>query len=250
VPTPVSGPGDLTGTVALVTGAARGIGAATAATLARAGADVVALDVTDCTATCSAVTGHGRRAEQVLVDLADRAALRRELTALTGRLPVGVVVNNAGILSTTGIGAITDAEWDRVVEVNLTACMVVTRAVWPGLVERGGGALVYVGSRAARTGGNNAGPAYVATKGALHALAVSVAREGAPHAIRANAVMPGPVATELTRLPSYADAAAATPVGRMGDPADIAEAVLYLASPASAFVTGTVLNVSGGLLMG
>lgn len=236
--------------VAVVTGAARGIGAAIAARLARDGADVALLDVDECSAAADAVRAEGRTAWALQVDLADRSDVRRVLGGFVGGTPVDVLVNNAGVVSTAQIGALTDEEWDRVLAINLTAALVTTQVVWPGMAQRGDGRLVYVGSRAARTGGNNAGAAYVASKGGIHALTVAVAKEGAALGIRANAVMPGPIKTDMTRLPSYSDEAAATPLRRMGSPEDIAAAVSYLASDDSAFVTGTVLNVSGGLLMG
>lgn len=236
--------------VAVVTGGARGIGAAISRRLAAAGATVSVLDVIPPDEVCHEITAAGGDAHGIQVDLADRGAVRTTFDELVRRRPVDVLVNNAGVVSTAPFAALTDDEWDRVVEINLTAAMVTTRAVWPGMVSAGGGRLVYVGSRAARTGGNNAGPAYVASKGAIHALTIAAAKEGAPHGIRANAVMPGPVRTDLTDLPSYADESAATPMGRMGTPDDIAEAALYLASPSSDFVTGTALNISGGLLMG
>ncbi len=236
--------------VAVVTGAARGIGAAIATRLAGDGAHVAVLDVADCGATVEAVREQGREAWALQVDLSDRAAVREVLGGFAEEHAVDILVNNAGLLSTSPIAAVSDEEWDRVLAVNLTAALVTTQVVWPGMAERGDGRLVYIGSRAARTGGNNAGPAYVASKGGIHALVISAAREGAAFGIRANGVMPGPIRTEMTRLPSYDDESAATPLGRMGRPEDIAAAVSYLASDDAAFVTGTVLNVSGGLLMG
>ena len=248
--TQVSAPPDLSGQIALVTGAARGIGAACATALAHTGADIVLVDIAPCDASRAAVESAGRQAIEVLVDLADRDALRREIARVSddlGRLDV--LVNNAGIVSTTKLAELSDEEWDRVLAVNLTAGLVATQAAWDSLILHQG-RVVFIGSRAARTGGNNAGAAYVASKGAVHALVVSVANEGAPHGVRANAVMPGPVETTMTRFPSYQDKSAATPLGRLGAPEDIAQAVVYLASQASSFVTGTVLNVTGGLLPG
>lgn len=244
-----SGTEGLQSQVAVVTGGAGGIGAAICRRLAAAGAAVSVLDVIAPDEVCEEIESAGGTARGIQVDLADRAAVKATFAEVVqGR--VDILVNNAGVVSTTPFAELDDEEWDRVVEINLTAAMVTTRAVWPAMVRAGGGRLVYVGSRAARTGGNNAGPAYVATKGGIHALTIAAAKEGAAHGIRANAVMPGPVRTQLTRLPSYADESAATPIGRMGTPEDIADAVLYLASPSSDFVTGTALNISGGLLMG
>ena len=240
----------ISSTAAVVTGAARGIGAAIAQRLAVDGYDVGLLDVADCSDTAAVVRGAGRDAWTLQVDLTDRQAIREVLGVFVANHPVGVLVNNAGVISTTPIADVADEEWDRVLAINLTAAVVSTQVVWPGMATRADGRLVYIGSRASRTGGNNAGPAYVASKGGIQALAIAAANEGAAVGIRANAVMPGPVATDMTKLASYTNEATATPLGRMGRPADIAAAVSYLASDDSAFVTGTLLNVSGGLLMG
>lgn len=248
---PVSGPAHLHDRVAVVTGAAGGLGCAIARRLAEAGADVALLDRADLDTVVRAVEDAGRKAWAVPVDLADRGSTRAavaDVLQTAGR--VDILVNNAGLVSTEPISTTTDEEWDRVLAVNLTAAFVTTQAVWDSMLSSGGGKLVYIGSRAARVGGNNAGPAYVASKGGLQALVVSAAKEGAPHGILSNGVMPGPIRTPMTELASYADERTVTPLGRMGRPVDIAEAVLYLASPASNFVTGTVLNVSGGLLYG
>lgn len=245
-----AGPADLHGQLAIVTGAARGIGAAIAVALARVGAHLVLADLQPCAGTVERIQAAGGTASTVTLDLADRAAVRSAVGQVVdehGR--IDVLVNNAGIVSTSRLPDLTESEWDRVLAVNLTAALVTTQAAWATLV-RHQGRVVYVTSRAARTGGNNAGPAYVASKGALQALTISAANEGAPHGVRVNAVMPGPIATDMTALPSYADPSKATPLGRMGTPEDIAEAVVFLASSASAFVTGTVLNVTGGLLPG
>lgn len=233
-----------------MTGSARGIGAAIAVALARVGAHLVLADLQPCAGTVQRVEEVGGTASTVAVDLADRAAVRSAIGQVADeRGRIDVLVNNAGVVSTARLPDLTDGEWDHVLAVNLTAALVATQAAWPALL-RHQGRVVYVTSRAARTGGNNAGPAYVASKGALEALTISAANEGAPHGVRVNAVMPGPIATDMTALPSYADPSKATPLGRMGAPEDIAEAVVFLASTASAFVTGTVLNVTGGLLPG
>lgn len=233
-----------------MTGSARGIGAAIALRLASDGYDVALVDRASCERTADEVRAAGGQAWELTVDLSDRTSIRDHVGAFFGEYPVEVVVNNAGVVSTSRVAETSDAEWDMVLAVNLTAAFVLTQLAWPTMVSRRDGRIVYIGSRAARTGGNNAGPAYVASKAGIQALAISAAREGAPLGIRANAVMPGPIATAMTKLPSYEDAVSATPLGRMGSTEDIAAAVSYLVSPDAAFVTGTVLNVSGGLLMG
>jgi NAD(P)-dependent dehydrogenase (short-subunit alcohol dehydrogenase family) len=247
---PPSSFGDLAGHRALVTGAARGIGAATAIALGDAGCAVTVLDVVDCDDTLAAIEARGGKADQIRVDLSDRAAVSAAVTETATGGAFSILVSNAGVISTARIADLGDDEWDRVVAINLTASVLLTRLCWVGMRERGCGRIVYVSSRAARTGGNNAGPAYVTTKRALEGLAVSVAMDGAAHNIRANVVMPGPTETEMTRLPSYSDGGSSLPLGRMGAPEDIAQAVRYLVSDQSNYVTGTVMNVTGGLLAG
>ena len=242
---------ELEGQVAIVTGAARGIGLAIATALAGAGADLVLVDALATDAAAAVAAEHGRTATQVQVDVTDRPAFRAALQrAVETRGRVDILVNNAGVVSTRGFSELGDDEWDRVLAINLTAAFVSTQVVWPQMVAQGGGRLVYIGSRAARTGGNNAGPAYVASKGGIQALVIAAAKEGAPHGILANGVAPGPVRTEMTQLASYQDESRATPLGRMGRPEEIAAAVRFLCSPAASFLTGTVLNVSGGAVMG
>ncbi len=251
-PTPTHAvPEGLCGQVVVVTGAARGIGLAVAEAFAREGCELVLLDVDDLDAAVAAVDRHGVRAHPVAVDLTDRPAVRERLGAVLGRLGhVEVLVNNAGVVSRAPIASLSDEEWDRTMAVNVTAQVVTTQVVWPYLVNAGYGRLIYVSSRAARSGGVTAGAAYVASKGAVQSLTYQVSREGAQHGILANAILPGPIATEMTKTASWSDASSATPLGHLGSPEDIAAVAVFLASRGSSFMTGAVLNVTGGLLMG
>lgn len=239
---------DLGGKSALVTGAAGGIGSAIASVLASAGANIASMDRVSAVDTANLVRNQGREFWDLVVDLGDRQATRTVLQKSASQLgTVDIFVHCAGVISKSGIDAISDDEWDQTLEVNLTSCIVITQFIWPIMKEQGRGKIVLIGSRTARTGGLNAGPAYVASKGALHSLVVSLAKQGAPLGILANGVMPGPILTQMTEpLISYSDQQAATPLRRMGSPSDIAYAVHFLASAASDFVTGTVMNVTGG----
>lgn len=251
VPAPVSGPIDLRGQVAVVTGAARGLGRAIAATLAREGAGVVAADRESCAETVAAIAAAGGQAWGARCDVAspdDVRALAHRAREVTGR--VEILVCNAGIVSTTPLADLALEEWHRVLAVHLTGSFLCAQALFPLMREQGYGKIVLMGSRAGRVGGHTASAAYVAAKGGLHALVKRLALDGAPHGVYANGVAPGPVRTAMTEQDFYRrDERGLTPLGRMGRPEDVAEAVLFLASQASHFVTGIILDVNGGLLM-
>jgi len=247
---PISARIDLRGQVAVVTGAARGLGRAITLTLAREGATVVAADVLPCDETVAAVTAAGGRAVVVRCDVTrpeNVQALATRARDLTGRIEI--LVNNAGVVATTPLEAVSLEEWHRVLAVHLTGSFLVTQACFPLMRGQGYGKIVFMGSRAGRVGGNTASASYVAAKGGVHALVKRVAIDGAPHGVYANGVAPGPIRTAMTEQPFYEDESRQTPLGRMGRPEDIAEAVLFLSSQASNFVTGIILDVNGGLLM-
>jgi len=218
--------------------------------LAAEGADVLAIDVKSTAAVVSDIVAAGRRGWRCEIDLTDRAALRRELP---GRLAdvsgLDILVCCAGVLTRTPLIELGDEEWDSVMAVNLTSALVVTQLVWERLRSSRRASAVYITSKAAVSPTARQSAAYVASKGGLQSLVYLVAMEGAPYGIRANGVAPGPIATPM--LGDAAEAAAgSTPLGRVGTPEDIAAAVYYLASPESGFVTGTILNVSGGRQLG
>jgi NAD(P)-dependent dehydrogenase (short-subunit alcohol dehydrogenase family) len=240
----------LGGAVALVTGAAGGQGAAVCLRLAAEGASVLALDIRSTAAVVDRIEAAGGVGWAIEIDLADRAALRRELPGRLAGLPrLDVLVCCAGLLSRTPFPDVTDAEWDRLMAVNLDAPFVLTQLAWERLRASPRPSVVYITSKAAVAPTIKQSAAYVASKGGLQSLVYAVAVAGAPHGIRANGIAPGPIATPM--LGGAADAAArSTPLGRVGTPEDIAAAVCYLASPDSGFVTGTVLNVSGGRRLG
>lgn len=246
MPAPIAGPIDLTGQTAIVTGAARGIGRAIALTLAREGASVVAADLSPCDETAAAAAGLAGRVRGARCDVTQPEAVRA-LVADAGR--VDILVANAGIVTTTPLESVTLEEWHRVLAVHLTGAFLCAQAVFPLMKVQRYGKIVLMGSRAGRVGGNTASAAYVAAKGGIHALVKRLAIDGAPYGIYANGIAPGPVKTAMTDQPFYEDESRATPLGRMGRPEDIAEATLFLASQASHFVTGIILDVAGGLLM-
>jgi len=257
-PAPAARPADLRGQVALVTGAARGIGRACALTLARDGADVVAADLLAADETAAAIGRQGRRALALPLDVtraadvqAAVARVRREL----GRLDI--LVASAGIVHRDPLEETTEATWDRVVDVVLKGTFLAIQAVVPVMRAQGYGKIVTISSISGIIGGavsragddpasarGRSGPAYAAAKGGVIALTKWVAKDVGQAGIYVNAVAPGGVETEMTRGFRYP--VEGLPIPRMGQPDDIAEAVAFLASPAANYITGQVLCVDGG----
>ena len=241
----------LSGRVALVTGGGRGIGRGIALELARAGADV-AVNYHDhpdrARATAADIEALGVRAMAVAADVGDAAAVRRmveDVTAAFGSLDI--LVNNAGVQTWTPFLDVTESEWDLVIRTNLKGCFLCTQTAARAMSR--GGVVVNIGS------GCNKVPfpglvAYTASKGGIEMLTKVAAVELAPRKIRVNCVAPGAVEIERTRLevPDYAGTwGAVTPLGRVGQPEDVARTVRFLASDDSAFITGQTIWVDGGL---
>jgi glucose 1-dehydrogenase len=243
-----TGPGGrFAGRVAVVTGAASGIGAASAERLAREGAAVVLADISAKGEEVSElIAGSGGRARFVQADVAEEQDWARVAAAARGYGPVDVLVSNAFTVDVAAAHETTRASWDRQLAVSLTGAFLGTRQVLPDLRERGG-SVVLVSSVHARFGlpGH---PAYAAAKAALLGLCGQLAVEYAPR-VRVNAVLPGPVMTgawdrvdETGRRLTIG----ATPAGRFGTPAEVAAAIAFLASREATFITGTHLVVDGG----
>ncbi|MFF8832033.1 3-oxoacyl-ACP reductase FabG [Streptomyces sp. NPDC015131] len=241
------------GTRALVTGASRGIGAATALALAEAGCDV-ALNYRSSAAGAEEVAERvralGREALLVRADVGDEAqvmAMFQRIRAEWG--PLGVAVLNSGVTSDGHLAAMSSGKWQEVIGTNLTGAFLTAREATKQMYVDGG-ALVLIASTSGIAG--RAGQAnYAASKGGVIALAKTLAYEAAPRGIRVNVVAPGFIDTDMVRKVPPArlkEALHAIPLGRTGTPREVASAAVFLASPAASYITGKVLTVDGGMI--
>lgn len=242
------------GKVAIVTGASRGIGRGIALALAEAGAVVVcaARDLARLEAVVAEIIAAGGKANAHGVDVSSRESIEALIAgtvAAHGR--IDVLVNNAGITRDGLLLRMKPADWDEVITTNLTSVFISTQAVMKPMLKQRAGSIINIGSVVGLTG--NAGQAnYAAAKAGLIGFSKSVAREVASRGIRVNVVTPGFIETDMTNaMPEAAKQAmlATVPLGRTGTPADIAGLVVYLASDASAYVTGQTVSVDGGFHM-
>lgn len=238
---------------ALVTGGNRGLGRAFALALAEAGADV-AIAARDASLNAQVVEeleARGRRGLAVQADITVKdqvTAMVAEVTSMFGG--IDILVNNAGIAIHRPALEVPDEEWQQVMDLNVTALWNTSTAVAPGMIAAGGGAIVNVGSMSGQIVNRPQWQAsYNASKAAVHHLTRSLAAEWAPHGIRVNAIAPGYVKTEMAPVdrPEFRqnwilDA----PMQRYAKPEEIAPSVVYLASPATSFMTGTILLIDGG----
>ena len=241
----------LDGRVAFVTGAGSGIGRAIATRFAEEGADVAAVDLNGAAAaeTADLVRALGRRAEAIRADVAESAQVEAaaQRAAAFGR--VDILVNNAGITRDATIRNMTDEAWDLVIGVHLKGTFLCTRAVLARMRATGrGGAVVNMSSISGKIG--NFGQAnYASAKAGIAALTKVTAREYARYGIRANAIQPGLIDTPMTRAMGeemLKARVADTPLGRIGRPDEIANVALFLASDLASYVTGAVIEVTGG----
>jgi 2-dehydro-3-deoxy-D-gluconate 5-dehydrogenase len=247
---------DLTGRLAVVTGARRGIGRAMARALAEAGADVVGVSA-NLEASGSDVekdvTGAGRGFEAIQADFADPAAVRALSEDLAGReRPVDILVNNAGTIRRAPAAGHTDADWDLVLQVNLTAQFALARAVGATMAARGRGKIIFTASLLSFQGGITV-PGYTAAKHGVAGLTKALSNEWAARGVNVNAIAPGYIATDNTQALRDDPARSASileriPAGRWGSADDLCGAVVFLASDAASYVHGTVLPVDGGWL--
>ena len=244
---------DLSGRVALVTGASRGIGRAIAAKLAAQGATVVAAARDrNAAATVEEIAAAGGKAEVASVDVADAGAIDALVAGTLARHGrIDILVNNAGIARDQLMLRMKREDWDAVIATNLTAAFALTQAVLKPMIRQKSGRIVCISSVVGQSG--NAGQAnYAASKAGLIGFAKAVAQEVASRNITVNVVAPGLIETDMTRAitgDAREEWAARIPLKRLGTPDDIAAAVCFLASPEASYITGQVLAVNGGMYM-
>ena len=245
----------LNGKVALVTGAAQGLGQGYAIALAQAGADIAALDISEVTQTAQTIAALGRRCMPIKCNLRDASVddlnkIVGEIVAQLGRLDV--LVNNAGIIRRAPALEFSEKDWDDVLQINLKAAFFLSQAAARVMVKQGGGKIINVASMLSFQGGIIV-PSYTSSKSAIAGLTRALANEWAKHNINVNAIAPGYMATENT-APIRADAQRSQsileriPAGRWGTPEDLQGIVVFLASAASNYMQGAIVPVDGGWL--
>ncbi len=241
--------------VAIVTGAARGIGKAIAWVFVREGAKVALVDVEK--AGLEALQKEIERGEGRAVAVSCDVSKASEVKGMVERVKgtygrIDILVNNAGIIRRGTIETVTEEDWDRVMEVNLKGPFNCSRAVVETMKGQGYGRIVNVSSIAGKMGDITSAPGYGPSKAGLDALSKTLARQLAPYGIHVNGVAPHAIETEMSAewLPERRKAIIdAIPLKRLGRPEDVAETVLFLASDAAAFITGEIIDVNGGFLM-
>lgn len=247
---------DLTGKVALVTGASRGIGRAVALALAEAGSDVgcVGRNTSDLAATAAAVEGGGRRAVAVSADVTNADQVERMVGRVVEALGrVDILVNNAGAVLGKAAEKVNAVEWRALLEVDLTGAFLCAQAAGRQMIAQRSGRIINIGSIFGELG-TQGFAAYAAAKAGLHSLTRSLAYEWARYGITVNCIAPGYVGTDFNRAalanPETRDRILSRiPLGRVAEPEEVGPLAVYLASDASAFMTGQVIFLDGGQLM-
>jgi NAD(P)-dependent dehydrogenase (short-subunit alcohol dehydrogenase family) len=247
---------DLTGEVALVTGAWRGMGRAVALRLAQAGADVAVNDINTegARSTAAEIEKLGRRAVAVPSDITKADEVKAMVDKAVGALgKVTILINNAGVLRPTRFLEITEDEWDFVMDVTVKGAFLVTKACLPHMIKNGWGKIVNFSSSAGKTVSTLGGAHYTTAKTALLGLNRAIAKEMAGFGVTSNAICPGLIDTEMVRqncgpakLKKYEES---FPISRLGLPEEVADLVLFLSCRESDYITGAAIDINGGDLM-
>ena len=241
--------GKLQHKTALITGAGRGIGRAIAECFAREGARVAVADIDPNTANATAAE-IGPEALGLAMDVSSKAAVLAGTAQVLDEFgQLDILVNNAGYLVYTTFESCSEENWDRIVDVNMKGPFLCAQAVIPHMKARRQGVIINMTSLAAKTGGLAAGPPYAAAKAGVHTLTIGLARALAPDQIRVNAIAPGVIDTAMTSAPEHDQLKASIPLGRPGQPEDVANCALFLASDDARHITGETIDVNGGLYM-
>ena len=239
--------GKLQHKTALITGGGRGIGRAIAECFAREGARVAIADMDPAAAR---VTAAAIGALGLAMDVSAKASVLAGTSRVLDEFgQIDILVNNAGYLVYTTFESCSEADWDRMVDVNMKGPFLCAQAVIPSMKARRQGAIVNMTSLAAKTGGLAAGPPYAAAKAGVLTLTIGLARALAPHQIRVNAIAPGVIDTAMTAAPQHDQLKASIPLGGAGQPEDVANCALFLASDDARHITGETIDVNGGLYM-
>jgi 3-oxoacyl-[acyl-carrier protein] reductase len=243
------------GKVALITGAAHGIGEAIALKLAQEGADVVVADVDleGAQRVAQEIEGLGRKAKAVQADVSQREAVQQLVSeAVSSFGKIDILVNNAGIIRRGTFLEHDPQDWEKVLSVNLGGTFNCAQEVAPLMVKQGGGKIINISSVVGKMGDIASAPSYGTSKGAVNTFTKSLARELAPYGINVNAVAPHAIETDMSREWSEEKRrriVEAIPMKRLGKPEEVAEVVAFLASDGAGFITGQILDVNGGYLM-
>lgn len=249
---------DLTGKVALITGASSGIGAATALVFADLGAKVAIGyhgNQKGAEAVRDAIEKSGGAAIAIRADVRKGAEIRTLVDTVTKNFgPIDILVNNAGsLVERQRILEVTEERWNDIMALNLTSAVLCSQAVAESMIERKSGAIINIVSIAGRNGGGPGAGAYATAKGALITFTKSLAKELAPHAVRVNGVSPGVIATPFHEVFSTPEMikhfVAGIPMGRTGTSPECATVIAFLASDAAAYIAGETIEVNGGQLM-
>jgi len=240
------------GRVAIVTGAAKGIGRGIARTLAREGADIVIVDINlqGAQQVADEIQASGRKTLAMKVDISCKRDVLDAVEATIQTFDrIDILVNNAGIAEPVTIEDLSEEDWDRTININLKGPFLFSQAVIPQMKKQGGGRIVNISSIAGKIGGICAGPAYAASKAGVMCLTKSFSKALAKFNILVNSVSPGQIDTDLNKLfPEDMNRIfmEAIPLGHYGQPEDIAEAVAFLCSDKARWITGEIFNVDGG----
>lgn len=242
------GSGDLAGQVVLITGGARGIGLAAGVALGRRGAHVHLADILDCSDAVAEIEATGGAAASHTLDVRDREACSALVgTILSQHDRLDSLVCNAGVCP-PGKPVGDREQWERVLDINVNGTQNCIEAAWDPMRERGSGRIVIISSMAFYQGGVIVGTEYSASKAALIGMTRHLARNGGQYGINVNAVAPGVIETEMTREFNKPDLET-IPLRRLGTAEDVAGPISFLCGPESAYMTGTVLNVTGGIVL-